>query len=109
MFGLNILNNAHRVFSQHKSLILRLTNSAYSANIAVMTLNQIRAEVLETEKRLLIEALAAHDYNQSKTAEALGCPATSLRRCLERHPDIIELLKTAGPGRGRPKKDRTEA
>ena len=75
-----------------------------------MTYEDIRRRVIQeaaaVEFQLLAQALAANGHNISKTAEALDCAFSTLRRALERHPDL--LAKCGGPGRPRTKDESTK-
>lgn len=69
-----------------------------------MTYDRIRefakAAALETERRLFADELERNGWNLTKTAEAIECPLSTLRRALEKHPDLLAQIG----GRGRPKK-----
>ena len=74
---------------------------------AMETLPELRARHAREEKRLLARVLAAHGWNLSRAAVALGVSVSSLQRALGRHPDLEERRAELGPGPGRPQPTRT--
>jgi psp operon transcriptional activator len=58
-----------------------------SDNAATQTLPQadFSSRIDQIEKRMLIEALAAHDHNQRRTAEAVGLSYDQLRGMVRKH------------------------
>jgi len=68
-----------------------------------MTFKQIRHAVMlagiDVERSALEAQLRNSGHNIARAAAALDCSASTLRRALERHPDL--LAKVGGPGRPR--------
>ena len=67
-----------------------------------MKLKQIRNKLKRMELEHVQRALDTNGWNQARTAKDLGCYMTTLRRIMERHPQIMETLKERGLPRGNP-------
>ncbi len=66
-------------------------------------LKTIRKKSLDREYDLLGKVLEAHDWNITRTAKAIGCPRSSLRCAIKRHPVLERLCRVNSTGVGRPK------
>jgi DNA-binding NtrC family response regulator len=68
----------------------------------IMTLDQIKTKLRKLERDLIRGALEEGGWNQHRTARALKCWPTTLRRIIESHPELKKSMGKYGSGQGRP-------